>query len=48
LTVIQRSNQKLWPFRTVTQAGATRTHHHRVWIPHPLYGKGHLETPVRV
>jgi hypothetical protein len=48
LAAIQRSDQKLWPFEPLLKPGATRPHHHRVSIPHPLPGKGHLETPVRV
>jgi hypothetical protein len=48
LAAIQRSDQKLWPFEPLLKPGATRPHHHRVSIPHPLHGKGHPETPVRV
>ena len=43
LTAIQRSDQKLWPFRTVTQAWRVRPHHHQVSIPHQLHAKGHPE-----
>ena len=43
LIAIQRSDQKLWPFRTVLKPGATRRHHHRVSIPHPLHAIGHPE-----
>jgi len=46
LIAIPRSEQKLWPFRPVHPS--TRPHHHRVSIPHPLHGKGHPETPVKV
>jgi hypothetical protein len=28
--------------------GSTRAHHYRVSIPHPLHGKGHPETTVKV
>jgi hypothetical protein len=48
LAAIQRSDQKLWPFEPLLKPGATRPHHHRVSIPHPLHGKGHPETLVRV
>jgi hypothetical protein len=48
LIAIQRSDRKLWPFEPSIQPGSTRPHHHRVSIPHPLYGKVHLETPVKV
>ena len=47
LITIQRSNQKLWPVRPVVLACATRPPPHRLSIPHPLYGKGHLETHVK-
>jgi hypothetical protein len=48
LIAIQRSDRKLWPFEPSIQPGSTRHHHHRLSIPHPLYGKGHPETPVKV
>jgi hypothetical protein len=35
-------------FEPLLKHRATRSHHHRVSFPHPLSGKGHLETPVRV
>jgi len=48
LIPIQRSDRKLLPFEPSIQPGSTRPHHHRVSIPHPLYGKVHPETPVKV
>jgi hypothetical protein len=48
LISIQRSDRKLWPFDPSIEPGSTRPHHHRVSIPHPLHGKGHPETPVKV
>jgi hypothetical protein len=48
LIAIQRSDRKLWPFEPSIQPGSTRHHHHRLSIPHPLYVKGHPETPVKV
>jgi len=48
LIAIQRSDRKLWLFRTVHPAGSTRHHHHRVSIPYPLHGKGHLDIRVKV
>jgi len=48
LIPIQRSDRKLWPFEPSMKPGSTRAHHHRVSIPHPLHGKGHPETPVKV
>jgi hypothetical protein len=48
LTAIQWSDQSYGHFEPLLKPGATRPHHHRVSIPHPLNGKGHLETPVRV
>jgi len=48
LITIQRSDRKLWPFEPSIQPGSTRSHHHRVSIPHPLHGKGHPETPVKL
>jgi len=47
LIAIQWSDQKLWPVRTVTLAWRDQTSFHRVSIPLPLYGKGHLETQVK-
>jgi hypothetical protein len=48
LIAIQRSDRKLWPFEPSNQPGSTRPHHHRVSIHHPMRGKGHTETPVKV
>jgi len=48
LTAIQRSDQKLWPFRTVTQAWRDQTSSSPSIDRHPLHAKGHPETPVRV
>jgi hypothetical protein len=48
LIAIQRWDRKLWPFDPSMKPGSTRPHHHQVSIPHPLNGKGHLETPVKV
>jgi hypothetical protein len=48
LIAIQRSDRKLWPFEPSIQPGSTRSHHHRVSIPHPLHGKVHPENPVKV
>jgi hypothetical protein len=48
LTAIQRSDQKLCHLEQLFKRGATRPHHHRVSIPHPLHAKGHPETPVTV
>jgi len=48
LIVIQQSYRKLWPFEPSIKPGWTRPHHHRVLIPHPLHGKGHPETAVKV
>jgi hypothetical protein len=48
LTVIQWSDQSYGHFEPLLKHGATRPHHHRASIPHPLRGKGHPETPVRV
>ena len=39
LTVIQRSDQSYGHFELLLKPGATRPHHHRVSIPHPLNGK---------
>jgi len=48
LIPIQRSDRKLWPFEPSIKPGSTRSHDHRVSIPHPMRGKGHPETPVKV
>jgi len=48
LIAIQRSDRKLWPFEPSIQPGSTTPHHHQVSIPHPLHGKGHPETAVKV
>ena len=48
LNAIQPSDQKLWHFEPFLKPDATRPHHHRVSIPHPLNGKGHPESPVKV
>jgi hypothetical protein len=48
LIPIQRSDRKLLPSEPSIQRGSTRPHHHRVSIPHPLHGKVHPETPVKV
>jgi len=48
MIAIQRSDRKLWPLDPSMKPVSTRPHHHRVSIPHPLHGKGHPETPVKV
>jgi hypothetical protein len=48
LIPIQRSDRNLWTFEPSIKPGSTRPHHHRVSIPHPLHGKVHPETPVKV
>jgi hypothetical protein len=45
---IQWSDRKYGNFERSIEAGSTRPHYHRVSIPHPLHGKGHPETPVKV
>jgi hypothetical protein len=48
LISIQRSDRKFCPFKPSIKPRSTRPHHHRVSIPHPLHGKEHPETPVKV
>jgi len=47
LREIQRSDQKLWPFPTVTLVVGTIPPHHRVVIPHQILGKRRPETPLK-
>jgi hypothetical protein len=47
LVTIQRRMKSYGPFEPFLLHGVTRPPPHRVSIPHPLYGKGHSETPVK-
>jgi hypothetical protein len=48
LITIQRRNESYGPFDPSIKPGSTRPQHHRESIPHPLHGKGHPKTPVKV
>jgi hypothetical protein len=41
LNAIQRSDQSYGHFEPLLKPGATRPHHQRVSIPHPLHAKRH-------
>jgi hypothetical protein len=48
LIAIQRRIESYGPLEPSIQSGSIKPHHHRESIPHPLHGKGHPETPIKV